>query len=278
MSQERQQYLELIEKIINKKSFKNDRTKVGTFSIFGANQRYNLHNSTLPIITTKKMFIRGIIEELLWMISGSTDVDVLKSKNVHFWNANADSNGGDLGPIYGFQWRHFGAKYIDSKTDYTNQGVDQLAECIRLIKTDPDSRRIIMSAWNPMDLEKMALPPCHCFVQFYVKNDTLSCHLYQRSADMGLGVPFNITSYCLLTHMIAHVTNLKAGEFIYTTGDTHVYLNHVDALKEQCNRDPFEFPKLRFRRRVERIDDFRLDDFEIVNYTHHPKIDLPMAL
>ena len=185
---------------------------------------------------------------------------------------------GDLGPVYGFQWRHFGADYVDMHADYAGQGVDQLADVINKIKSRPDDRRIILCAWNPSDLNKMALPPCHCLVQFYVANGELSCQLYQRSADMGLGVPFNIASYALLTHMIAHVTNLKAGEFVHTLGDTHVYLNHVEPLKEQLKREPRPFPKLVIKRDVENIEDFTIEDFEVKDYDPHPKITMAMAV
>lgn len=276
MNIQEMQYLNLIKKIINKNQFKLDRTKIGTFSTFGKMHRYSLSNSTLPVITTKKVNIQSIIDELLWFISGSTDVKKLKTK---IWNANADDNGGELGPLYGFQWRHFGANFIDSNTDYKGQGIDQLAECINKIKNNPNDRRIIMTSWNPVDLKKSALPPCHCFVQFYVEKGKLSCMMYQRSADMGLGVPFNITSYCLLTHMIAHVTGLKAYEFIHTMGDAHVYINHVEDLKKQIKLTPFPFPKLEFNRKVSSIEDFKCEDFKILNYKYHDtKMCLKMAL
>lgn len=197
-----------------------DRTGVGTLGIFGVQMRYSLKNDVFPLLTTKRVFWRGVVEELLWFIQGSTNANLLKEKNIHIWDANStreflDSAGlnhydeGDLGPIYGFQWRHFGAEYKGMNHDYTNEGIDQLKNVINTIKTNPNDRRIIMCAWNPLDLKKMALPPCHCMVQFFVANNELSCLLYQRSADMGLGVPFNIASYSLLTYMIAHVTGLK---------------------------------------------------------------------
>lgn len=222
-----------------------DRTNVGTISIFGAQMRYNLRGQ-FPLLTTKRVFWRAVVEELLWFIQGKTDAKLLQAKNVHIWDGNStreflDKSGftdraeGDLGPVYGFQWRHFGAEYKTCNDNYDNQGIDQLNDVINKIKTNPNDRRIIMSAWNPIDLPKMALPPCHCFVQFYVADNELSCHLYQRSADMGLGVPFNIASYALLTYLIAHVTDLKPGDFVHTLGDTHVYLNHVEPLKEQVN-------------------------------------------
>ena len=187
---------------------------------------------------------------------------------------------GDLGPVYGFQWRHFGAKYVDMHTDYTGQGVDQLAECIEKIKNNPEDRRIIMSAWNPADLTKMALPPCHMFCQFYVdtEKNEVSCQMYQRSADMGLGVPFNIASYALLTHMIAHVTGRKPGDFIHTIGDAHIYSNHVDALKEQLTRRPRPFPKLVINPEKKDIDDFCFEDFEVIGYNPHKTIKMKMAV
>lgn len=206
--------------------------------------RFNLRDGTFPLLTTKKVFWRGIAEELFWFIQGSTDAKLLQAKNVRIWDGNStreflDKAGfpereeGDLGPVYGFQWRHFGAEYHTCHDDYQGQGVDQLKEIIERIKQNPNDRRIIMCAWNPVDIPKMALPPCHCLVQFYVANGELSCQLYQRSADMGLGVPFNIASYALLTHMIAHITGLKTGDFVHTLGDAHVYLNHIEPLTEQ---------------------------------------------
>lgn len=185
---------------------------------------------------------------------------------------------GDLGPVYGFQWRHFGAKYVNKDTDYTGQGVDQLANVIETIKTNPCDRRIIMSAWNPSDLPQMALPPCHSFCQFYVVDDELSCQMYQRSCDMGLGVPFNIASYALLTYMIAHVCDLKPGDFIHTLGDTHVYQNHIEPLKIQISRAPKPFPKLSFKRKVENIDDFTFEDLQLDGYECHPRIKMDMAV
>lgn len=242
-----------------------------------------------PLLTTKRVFWRGVAEELLWFIKGSTNGKELSEKGVHIWDANGsrqflDNLGftgreeGDLGPVYGFQWRHFGAEYKDMHTDYTGQGVDQLQDVIDKIKNNPTDRRIIMSAWNPKDLPQMALPPCHAFVQFYVANGELSCQLYQRSADMGLGVPFNIASYALLTYMIAHITDLKPGDFVHTIGDAHVYVNHFDALKEQMKREPRPFPSLVIKRKVEKIDDFKMEDFEIKNYNPHPKISMKMAV
>lgn len=261
---------------------------VGTISIFGAQMRFSLRNQ-FPLLTTKRVFWRGVAEELLWFIQGSTDAKVLQAKNIKIWDGNStreflDAHGfhehevGDLGPVYGFQWRHFGAEYKSCNDDYTKQGIDQLKDVIQRIKSNPNDRRIIMTAWNPIDIPKMALPPCHCLVQFYVADGELSCQLYQRSADMGLGVPFNIASYALLTYMIAHVTNLKPGDFVHTFGDAHVYLNHVEPLKEQLQRTPRPFPQLRFKRQVTDIDDFRFEDFEIVGYDPYPTIKMDMAV
>uniref|UniRef100_A0A182QNV2 Thymidylate synthase n=1 Tax=Anopheles farauti TaxID=69004 RepID=A0A182QNV2_9DIPT len=286
---EEQAYLQLIRDIINKGSKRLDRTGVGTLSIFGAQMRYSLRDGTIPLLTTKKVFFRGVAEELLWFVKGSTNAKDLQAKGIRIWDGNStrefldscgftDREEGDLGPVYGFQWRHFGAKYKTCHDDYTGQGMDQLAEVIDKIKNNPYDRRIIMSAWNPSDIPNMALPPCHCLAQFFVDNGELSCQMYQRSADVGLGVPFNIASYSLLTHMIAHVTGLKAGDFVHTTGDTHIYLNHVDALREQIERTPSVFPKLVFKRKVESIDDFNYDDFEVVNYNPQPAIKMQMAV
>lgn len=213
----------------------------------------------------------------------------MQQKNIHIWDGNStreflDSAGftdreeGDLGPVYGFQWRHFGAKYKTCDDDYTGEGIDQLAEVINRIKTNPTDRRIIMSAWNPVDIPQMALPPCHCLAQFFVSDGELSCQLYQRSADMGLGVPFNIASYALLTHMIAHVTGLQPGDFVHTTGDTHVYLNHVEPLQAQLMRKPKPFPTLHFKRVVQSIDDFQFEDFDVRGYDPYPTIKMQMAV
>jgi len=284
-----QQYLDLIGKIIQNGNKKTDRTGTGTMSIFGAQMRFNLRNGIFPLLTTKKTFWRGIAEELFWFIRGSTNAKDLQEKNVRIWDANGsrefldglgftDREVGDLGPVYGFQWRHFGAEYVDTKADYSGQGIDQLMDCINKIKNRPDDRRIIMCAWNPADLNKMALPPCHCLVQFYVADGELSCQLYQRSADMGLGVPFNIASYALLTHMIAHVTDLTPGDFVHTLGDAHVYLNHLEPLKVQLERTPKEFPKLVIKRKVENIEDFKFEDFAMEGYDPYPKITMEMSV
>lgn len=282
-------YLDLIKTILKKGNKKGDRTGTGTLSLFGAQMRFSLRAGVFPLLTTKRVFWRGVAEELLWFIKGSTNAKNLQDKGVHIWDGNSsreflDKSGfsereeGDLGPVYGFQWRHFGAAYTDMHTDYSGQGVDQLQQVIDTIKNNPNDRRIIMCAWNPVDVPKMALPPCHCLCQFYVADGELSCQLYQRSADMGLGVPFNIASYSLLTYMIAHVTNLKPGDFVHTLGDAHVYSNHCSALEEQLKREPRPFPKLNIRRNVESINDFKFEDFELVGYNPHPKIQMEMAV
>ena len=241
------QYLELIREILSTGVERGDRTGTGTLAVFGRSMRFDLRGGVLPLLTTKRVFWRGVAEELLWFVSGSTNAKELQDKNVKIWDGNGsreyldsiglpDREEMDLGPVYGFQWRHFGADYTNMHADYTGQGYDQLAKVIEAIKTKPTDRRIILSAWNPGAFEgpnKMALPPCHMFAQFFVANGELSCQMYQRSADMGLGVPFNIASYSLLTHMLAHVCGLVPGEFIHIIGDTHVYKDHVEPLQEQ---------------------------------------------
>lgn len=285
---EEYQYLEAIQKIISEGTLKSNRTGIDTKAIFGMQQRYSLKD-TFPLLTTKRVFWRGILEELLWFIRGSTNAKELSEKNVHIWDANGsreflDGRGlqhlqeGDLGPVYGFQWRHFGAEYTTMTDDYTNKGVDQLKGVIEKIRNNPTDRTIIMCAWNPKDIPRMALPPCHCLVQFFVADGKLSCQLYQRSADMGLGVPFNIASYALLTYMVAHVTNLEPGDFVHTLGDAHVYVNHIEPLKEQLTREPRPFPKLLIKRQVSDIEDFRVEDFEIIGYEPHKKIKMEMAV
>jgi len=283
------QYLDLIRTIIKTGNRKGDRTGTGTISLFGAQMRFSLRDGQFPLLTTKRVFWRGLAEELLWFIKGSTSAKELQDKDVRIWDGNSsrefldksgfkDREEGDLGPVYGFQWRHCGAPYTNMHADYTGQGVDQLQQVIDQIKTNPDDRRIIMCSWNVSDIPKMALPPCHCLVQFYVANGELSCQLYQRSADMGLGVPFNIASYALLTYMIAHVTGLKPGDFVHSLGDAHVYSNHVEALEEQLKRDPRPFPTLSIKRKVENINDFTMEDFDLEGYKPHPKIKMDMAV
>ena len=285
---EEYQYLDAIRNILQFGTKKEDRTGTGTLSLFGMQMRFSLRES-FPLLTTKRVFWKGIVEELLWFIKGETNAKTLAEKGVHIWDANGsreflDQRGlshreeGDLGPVYGFQWRHFGAKYESMHDNYEGKGVDQLAECIKQLKEDPNSRRIVMSAWNPSDLSTMALPPCHMFAQFYVSNGQLSCQMYQRSADMGLGVPFNIASYALLTLLVAHVCGLKPGEFVHTLGDSHVYLNHVDALKTQLERDPKPFPTLRFNSSKTKLEEFEFSDFELFGYDPHPIIKMKMAV
>lgn len=290
MNLQEQNYLDLVDRIMVKGDSRMDRTGVGTTALFGQNLRFDL-NLGFPLLTTKRTFFRGIVEELLWMIRGCTDSTQLSKVGVKIWDKNGsreflDNRGlnenreGDLGPIYGFQWRHYGAKYINCDTDYTGQGVDQLQQMIDTIKTNPTDRRIIMSAWNPEDLKHMALPPCHMFCQMFVdtKKHTLSCMMYQRSCDMGLGVPFNIASYALFTHMIANVCNLRVGELIINMGDAHVYNTHNQALITQLDRTPYPFPTLRIKRQVSSIDDFVAQDFELERYVSHPSIAMDMAV
>ena len=283
-----QDYLDLVKKIINHGYHRSDRTNTGTRSLFGTQLRCNLQDG-FPLLTTKKMAWKSIIAELLWFISGKTDAGILQQQGVPIWNGNSsrsylDKLGlhhrkeGDLGPVYGFQWRHFGAKYIDSQTDYDGQGVDQLAELIHKIKTNPHDRRLLMCAWNPVDIPIMALPPCHLLCQFYVQDNILSCQMYQRSADMGLGVPFNLASYALLTHLIAHVCDLKVGELIMTFGDTHVYQNHIEALQSQLDRIPGLLPTLKINTEIKDIDAITMDDIILQNYVHQGVIKMDMAV
>jgi dihydrofolate reductase/thymidylate synthase len=286
-------YLELVKKVLDEGVTRTDRTGVGTISIFGAQLRFDL-SAGLPLFTTKSVFWRAVREELLWFIAAETDSFTLSQKGIHIWDDNGtrsflDKQGlhhhreGDLGPVYGFQWRHFGAKYEgpiskDNPGQYVGKGVDQLRQCIDMIKHNPDSRRIIMSAWNPLDLNDMALPPCHVMCQFYVCNGKLSCQLYQRSADLMLGVPFNVASYALLTQMIAHCCQLQVGEFIHTMGDAHIYLNHVDGAKEQVQRRPVAFPTVKINALKKDIDEITGDDITLQNYVSHPKINFQMAV
>jgi len=288
---EEYQYLDLIREILRDGVTKSDRTGTGTKSVFGRQMRWSLREGRFPLLTTKRVFWRGVAEEMLWFVRGSTDSKLLAARDVRIWNDNGsrefldklgfhDREEGDLGPVYGFQWRHFGAEYSNAHQDYTGQGIDQIAEVIRTLRENPNDRRMIVSAWNPAALSKMALPPCHMFCQFYVANGELSCQMYQRSCDMGLGVPFNIASYALLTTMVAHVVGLKLGEFVHVLGDAHVYSNHFEALEEQLKRTPREFPTLRIipRKDLNSIDDFRFEDFELSNYNPHGPIKMKMAV
>jgi thymidylate synthase len=262
------QYLDLMRHVRDHGVGKADRTGTGTRSVFGYQMRFDLA-AGFPAVTTKKLHFRSIIIELLWLLSGDTNVKFLHDNKVTIWDEWADANG-DLGPVYGAQWRSWPAR--------DGGVIDQIAETVRRIKTNPDSRRHLVTAWNPADVEKMALPPCHCLFQFYVADGKLSCQLYQRSADVFLGVPFNIASYAMLTHMMAGVTGLAVGEFIHTLGDAHLYNNHLNQVEEQLSRQPFALPRLILKRDVKAIDEFRYEDFEVVNYQSHPHIAAPVAV
>lgn len=287
-NEEEQQYLTLVKEIIDDGDERMDRTGVGTRALFGRTLEFDLSDGKVPLLTTKRVFWRGVVEELLWFIRGSTSAKELADRDVHIWDANGtkeflasrhlNREEGDLGPIYGYQWRHWGASYVDMHTDYSGKGIDQLAECIQTIKTSPTDRRMIISAWNVSDIAQMALPPCHLLCQFFVAKGKLSCQMYQRSADIGLGVPFNIASYALLTHMIAHICDLQPHRLIMVFGDVHVYSNHVEALTQQCEREPRPFPTLSVKRKISSIDDFSVDDFDLKNYAPHANIKMPMAV
>ena len=256
------QYLQLLQHILDNGTDKADRTGTGTRSVFGYQMRFNLEEG-FPLITTKKVHLKSIIHELLWFLKGDTNVKYLQDNGVRIWNEWADANG-DLGHIYGYQWR--------SWPDYNGGFIDQISEAVETIKNNPDSRRIIVSAWNVADLPNMNLPPCHAFFQFYVADGRLSLQLYQRSADCFLGVPFNIASYALLLMMMAQVTGLKAGDFVHTTGDTHLYLNHLDQARLQLSREPRALPKMRINPDVKNIFDFKYEDFTLEDYDPHPHI------
>ncbi|MBQ2386757.1 MAG: thymidylate synthase [Bacteroidales bacterium] len=262
------QYQELLQRILDTGVRKEDRTGTGTLSVFAHQMRFNLQEG-FPLLTTKKLHTRSIIHELLWFLKGDTNTAYLHDNKVTIWDEWADENG-DLGPIYGKQWRAWEAK--DGRV------IDQIGELIEQIKKTPDSRRLLVSAWNVGDLDKMALPPCHIIFQFYVANNRLSCQLYQRSADVFLGVPFNIASYALLTHMIAQVCGLGVGEFIHTTGDTHLYLNHIEQAKLQLTRTPYKLPTLKLNESITDINDFKYEDIAIENYESHPHIKASVAV
>lgn len=263
-----QQYLDLINHILKEGVRKEDRTGTGTISVFGYQMRFDLEKG-FPLITTKKVHLRSIIHELLWFLKGDTNIKYLKENKVSIWDEWADENG-ELGPVYGYQWR--------SWPDRDGTSIDQIAQVIDQIKKNPDSRRLIVSAWNVADVNKMALPPCHAFFQFYVAEGRLSCQLYQRSADVFLGVPFNIASYALLTMMVAQVTGLKPGEFVHSFGDTHLYLNHLDQAKLQVSRTPKPLPVMRINPEVKNITDFTYEDFSLEQYEPHPHIPAPVAI
>ncbi len=262
------QYLDLLRHILEKGTEKRDRTGVGTISTFGYQMRFDLSEG-FPLVTTKKVHTKSIFYELLWLLKGDTNIRFLKENGVTIWDEWADSNG-DLGPVYGAQWRSW--KRNDGST------VDQIAQAIEMIKKNPDSRRIIVSAWNVGEIDRMALPPCHTFFQFYVLNQKLSCQLYQRSADVFLGVPFNIASYALLTMMAAQVTGLKPGEFVHTFGDVHIYLNHTEQVRLQLGREPKALPKMVLNPEVKDIFDFQYEDFKLEGYDSHPAIKAPVAV
>jgi len=262
------QYLDLLREIRDNGVVKTDRTGVGTKSLFGHQMRFDLSEG-FPLLTTKKVFLKGIIYELLWFLRGDTNIKYLLDHNVHIWDEWADENG-NLGSVYGKQWRSW------ETTD--GRVVDQISDLVDLIKNHPDSRRMLVCAWNPGEIDKMALPPCHCLFQFYVAEGKLSCQLYQRSADMFLGVPFNIASYALLTMMLAQVCGLEPGEFIHTTGDTHIYLNHFEQVDLQLSREPRKLPKMKINPDVKSIFDFEYEDFTLEDYDPYPAIKAPVAV
>ena len=262
------QYHDLMETVLRKGVEKRDRTGTGTISIFGHQMRFDLSEG-FPMVTTKKLFLKAIVYELLWFLNGDTNIKYLKDHGVSIWDEWADAKG-ELGPVYGHQWR--------SWPDGHGGTIDQITNLISDIKKNPDSRRLIVTAWNPADVPKMALPPCHCLFQFYVANGKLSCQLYQRSADIFLGVPFNIASYALLTMMIAQVTGLKPGEFIHSFGDAHLYLNHLDQAREQLTRKPYPLPAMRINPDVKDIFGFQYEDFKLENYQAHPHIKAEVAV
>lgn len=288
-NKEELQYLDMCNNIIDLGYPKSDRTGTGTFSTFGRTMRFSLRGGVIPLMTTKRVFWRGVVEELLFFISGATDTNILSDKGVRIWEGNTsreflDSRGltdydvGTMGPMYGFQWRHWGAEYNGCSEDYTGKGIDQLQQCIDMIKNDPDSRRIIMSAWNVSDLPKGVLPPCHYSVQFACYGEELSMIATMRSLDLGCGFPFNVASYSLLLHMMCHLTNKEPGDIIFNIGDCHVYKNHVEGLKEQISRVPRGFPRINMNGAVNRIDDFKASDIELVEYYPYPSIKLDMAV
>ncbi len=263
-----QQYLDLMRHVRETGIRKEDRTGTGTISLFGHQMRFDL-SAGFPLVTTKKLHLRSIIHELLWFLSGDSNIQYLKENGVSIWDNWADENG-DLGPVYGVQWRRWPTP--DGRT------VDQIAQIMQQLRESPDSRRIILSAWNVAEIDNMALPPCHCLFQFYVADGRLSCQLYQRSCDIFLGVPFNIASYALLTHMLAQQADLAVGDFVWTGGDCHLYLNHLEQADEQLAREPLPLPRLAIRRRPNSMFDYQYEDFEILNYESHPHIKAAIAV
>ena len=262
------QYIDLLRHVMENGVDKGDRTGTGTRSVFGYQMRFNLEDG-FPVLTTKKLHLRSIIHELLWFLSGDTNIKYLHDNGVTIWDEWADENG-DLGPVYGYQWR--------SWPNPNGQSIDQISQVVNSLKNNPDSRRHIVSAWNPAEVDKMALPPCHSLFQFYVADGKLSCQLYQRSADLFLGVPFNIASYALLTMMMAQVTELKPGEFVHTLGDVHIYNNHFEQVKEQLSREPRALPVMKINPEVKSIFDFKYEDFTLEGYDPHPTIKAPIAV
>lgn len=263
-----QQYLDLMKHVKEHGVKKEDRTGTGTISVFGYQMRFDI-SETFPLLTTKKLHLRSIVHELLWFLKGETNIEYLKEQGISIWDEWADENG-DLGPVYGAQWRSWSA--ANGKT------IDQITGVIDQIKNNPDSRRLIVSAWNVGELDQMALMPCHAFFQFYVADGKLSCQLYQRSADIFLGLPFNIASYALLTMMVAQVCELRPGEFVHTLGDAHLYLNHMQQVNEQLSREPLASPVMKINPQVDSIFDFKYEDFELLNYVSHPFISAPIAV
>ena len=263
-----QQYQQLLEHVLNHGVERGDRTGTGTLSVFGYQMRFNLSDG-FPVVTTKRLHLKSIIHELLWFLEGDTNIGYLKENRVRIWDAWADENG-DLGPVYGKQWR--------SWSGANGETVDQISDLVESLQNNPNSRRHIVTAWNPADLPDMALAPCHCLFQFYVADGKLSCQLYQRSADIFLGVPFNIASYALLTMMLAQVCGLEPGDFVHTFGDTHLYLNHVEQAKLQLTRTPYALPVMKINPDVDSIFSFKYEDFTLENYEHHPLIKAPVAV
>lgn len=298
MNKEEKNYLSLLQNILDNGSIRSDRTGVGTIGIFGTQLRFNLENDVVPMLTTKRMFSKGIVEELLFFIRGETDTKLLEAKGVNIWKGNTsreflDKKGlkylpeGSLGKGYGFQWRNFNGNghhfypFVDEGQKYEKSGVDQLAQVFNTLKTNPNDRRMIITAWNPSQIHEMALPPCHLLFQFYVDNGYLSCQWYQRSGDAFLGLPFNILSYSILTRLMAQATGLKAKEVIFTGGDTHIYSNHIEQVKEQLSREPFQFPTMQINKDLSSIEDLEkleFTDFEFSGYQSHPSIKAEMAV
>ena len=295
MNEEELKYIDLLKEIITDGSLKKDRTGVGTYSIFGSRLKFSLENNKMPMLTTKKMFTKGVIEELLFFLRGQTDSKILEAKGVNIWKGNTsreflDKRGmegypeGHMGKGYGFQWRHFGGNFnLDNcyEVAFDDAGVDQVSDVLKTLKSNPDDRRIIISAWNPSQMHQIALPPCHMMVQFYVNNGTLSAQWYQRSVDAFLGLPFNILSYALLTRIMAKAAGLEAKELIFVGGDTHVYSNHIDQVKTQLLREPFEFPTMQITKEISTIEDIEnleLNDFKFEGYKSHPSIKADMAI